>query len=160
MKPKCYNKRGKRSKEKPIFNLREATSQWRANWRAAGEPQSQLASQRHVVSGISPVARQLASNWREHVTAARFSQKFSAYKRENLGHYEGIWKTRFGTPLGHFWEAWRAWRTLGSLGNQVGKLGEIWVFLICGCIFLPILHHSSMHSFIVLGFVLFAFMCN
>ena len=42
---------------------------------------------------------------------------------------------------------WEAWRDLSFL--------HLWLY-----IFFPLLHISSMNSFIVLGFVLLAFMCN
>ena len=86
-----------------------------SHWRVNASSQSQLASQRHAVSGISPVARQPASNWREHFAAARFSQNSQHIKEKN----EGIWGRLEKHDLAH----------LQGTSWRLEELEEPWDFL-------------------------------
>ena len=64
------------SKGKP--NLKsKAACQWLAGWRATGEPLHHHKANWRVSGLPSLESRQLASNWREHFAAARFSQILS-----------------------------------------------------------------------------------
>ena len=121
----------------------------KANWHASGMP--------------SLESRQWLANWRatgESTSQLRVLTYFSAYKKGKLDILRRGWKNTTGGTSRALLGGLKSLKNLGISWESSGELGEIWVFLICGCIFLPILHHSSMHSFIVLGFVLFAFMCN
>ena len=109
----------------------------------------------NLASG-SPTGERLASTTR-NCAFWPFSQHI---KRESWIFSREAGKTRIGTSLGHILELeeleehwgslgfkWEAWRDLSFL--------HLWLY-----IFFPLLHISSMNSFIVLGFVLFTFMCN
>ena len=122
MKPKCYNKRGKRSKENPIFNLREAARQWRANWRATKPTGKPAACSLWNLASGTPAGEQLARA--RHCCA--FQPKFSAYKRENLGHLERTGKLDWAHLQGTFErleELEEHWDLLGIKWGSLERFG-------------------------------------